>query len=238
MKPLLSKISTSEAVVNYFKSEIEKERLHAGDQLPSERVLQEQLGISRFSLREGLARLNALGIIDIIHGKGAFVSRDINPKSIGIVLVPFRAHNPDRFYEDLFEARMFIEGSLAVLAAQRRSDKDLTTMRKNLELAGTRLNNPEIFGELDYKFHRLIAVMAGNLFLTRMLDIIDDSIQSFLFEHAKNHLSRKNALKRHWEIFYCIGKKDIDNVGALTRRHIKGCKKNFESAGLKNKEEL
>jgi len=133
---------------------------------------------------------------------------------------------------------MFIEGSLAVLAAQQRSDEDLTTMRENLELSGAQLNNPEVFGELDYKFHRLIAVMAGNLFLTQMLDIIDDSIQSFLFEHAKNHLSRENALKRHWEIFYCIKKKNTGTVGALTRRHIKGCKKNFESAGLKNKEKL
>ena len=238
MKPLLSKISTSEAVANYFKSEIEKGRLQPGDQLPSERVLQEQLGISRFSLREGLARLNALGIIDIIHGRGTFVSREINPESIGIVLVPFRSRNPDRFYEDLFEARMFIEGSLAVLAAQRRSEKDLAAMRENLEQSEARLDNPDIFGELDYKFHRLIAVMAGNMFLTRMLDIIDDSIHSFLAGHAKNRPSRENALEGHREIFCCIEKKDAGTIGALTRRHIKGCKKNFESAGLGNKEEL
>ena len=237
MKPLLSKISTSEAVVNYFKSEIEEGRLLPGDQLPSERVLQEQLAISRFSLREGLARLSALGIIDIFHGKGAFVSKTINPASIGILLVPFRSSNPDGFYDDLFEARMFIEGSLAVLAAQRRPAKALTAMRENLAQSEAQLGNPEKFGKLDYGFHRLIATMAGNMFLTQMLDVIDDSIQSFLIEHAKNRLSRENALKTHREIFECIETKDADTIGALTRRHINGCKTNFESANLDNNKE-
>jgi DNA-binding FadR family transcriptional regulator len=48
-------VSTAEATVNYFKEEIEEELLTTGDKLPSEQALQHQLGISRFSLREGLA---------------------------------------------------------------------------------------------------------------------------------------------------------------------------------------
>jgi len=51
----LSRVSTAEAAVNFFKEEIEEGRLTTGDKLPSERALQHQLGISRFSLREGLA---------------------------------------------------------------------------------------------------------------------------------------------------------------------------------------
>lgn len=236
MKPLLSKISTSEAVVNYFTEEIESGRLQPGDQLASERVLQTQLGISRFSLREGLARLNALGIIDTIHGKGAFVSEAVNPESVGIMLIPFRSRNPDRFYEDLFEARMFIEGSLALLAAQRRSDKELAAMRENLAQSEASLNDSAAFGRLDYQFHRLIAGMAGNQFLTQMLDVLDDQIQSFLQKHAKNHLSRTRALETHRNIFQRIEKQDTRTIGALTRSHIKGCKKNFEAATTKNKE--
>ena len=79
--------------------------------------------------------------------------------------------------------------------------------------------------------------MAGNMFLTQMLDVIDDSIQSFLFEHAKNRLSRENALKTHREIYECIEKKDVDTIGALTRRHINGCKTNFESVTIDNNKE-
>ena len=51
----LSCVSTAEATVNYFKEEIEEELLTTGDKLPSEQALQHQLGIIRFSLREGLA---------------------------------------------------------------------------------------------------------------------------------------------------------------------------------------
>ena len=84
----LQKFTTAEAIVNYFKKEIESGRLKPDDKLPSERMLQEEFGISRFSLREGLARLSALGIIRIIHGKGAFINSEINNASLGHVLMP------------------------------------------------------------------------------------------------------------------------------------------------------
>ena len=73
----LQRYTTAEVVVNYFRKEIESGNLKPGLQLPSERVLQKQFGISRFSLREGLARLSALGIIQIQHGKGSFIASDV-----------------------------------------------------------------------------------------------------------------------------------------------------------------
>lgn len=49
---LLSRFSTSEAVVNYFIKKIKEGHLIPGDMLPSERLLQNQLQISRFSFRD------------------------------------------------------------------------------------------------------------------------------------------------------------------------------------------
>ena len=55
-----SKISPSQLVVEYIKEQITSGMLKAGDRLPSERKLQEMMGVSRFALREGLARLTFL----------------------------------------------------------------------------------------------------------------------------------------------------------------------------------
>ena len=88
MTDKLIKISTAEAVVNYFTEQIKSGRLLPGDKLPSERKLQALFGVSRFSLREGMARLNALGLVRVSQGKGAFVNGDACAGSLEKVLIP------------------------------------------------------------------------------------------------------------------------------------------------------
>ena len=78
--------------------------------------------------------------------------------------------------------------------------------------------------------------MAGNRFLTQMLDVLDDQIQSFLQKHARDHASRTRALETHRDIFKRIEQQDTRTIGALTRSHIKGCKRSFEAATTKQKE--
>src|SRR4029077_5150085 len=45
-----------------------------GARLPSERELVEQFGVSRVSIREALRSLEALGVIEILRGRGSFVA--------------------------------------------------------------------------------------------------------------------------------------------------------------------
>ena len=49
--------------------------LAAGDPLPTESELMDELGIGRNSVREALKALQAVGIVDIRHGFGMFVGR-------------------------------------------------------------------------------------------------------------------------------------------------------------------
>jgi GntR family transcriptional regulator len=55
---------------------IRDQHLTQGDQLPPQTVLAKQLNVSRTSLREALARLQAEGLIKQVHGVGTFVSDD------------------------------------------------------------------------------------------------------------------------------------------------------------------
>lgn len=48
--------------------------LHVGDPVPPESELREIFGVSRNSLREALKMLQAVGIVEIRHGHGTFVS--------------------------------------------------------------------------------------------------------------------------------------------------------------------
>ena len=84
----LSKISTADAVVNYIKERIEGGFFKPGEKLPSERLLQKELAVSRFTLREALARLSALGIIKTQHGKGTIVAREMNSSTLADAFIP------------------------------------------------------------------------------------------------------------------------------------------------------
>lgn len=69
----LTVINRSEATMDAIKRIILGRRLRPGSPLPTEAVLCEELGVSRSSVREALRRLEALDIVNVHQGRGAFV---------------------------------------------------------------------------------------------------------------------------------------------------------------------
>ncbi|GIH14541.1 transcriptional regulator [Rugosimonospora africana] len=67
--------SRATEVQEAVKDIILRRGLVAGDPLPTESELMEELGIGRNSVREALKVLQAVGIVDIRHGFGMFVGR-------------------------------------------------------------------------------------------------------------------------------------------------------------------
>lgn len=66
--------STTTAVKNRILSWIEEGRYKPGDVLPSERDLQAEFRVSRVSVREAMVGLHAIGLVEIQHGRGCYVS--------------------------------------------------------------------------------------------------------------------------------------------------------------------
>jgi GntR family transcriptional regulator, arabinose operon transcriptional repressor len=88
-----SRISLHRRLTSRLGADIAAGRLRPGARLPSEKQLGEQFGISRGTVRQGLAALREQGLIEAIAGRGSFV-RGLDPveptgrrRAIG-VLVP------------------------------------------------------------------------------------------------------------------------------------------------------
>ena len=64
----IPKVDLADAVVDRVRDAILGDELEPGSQLPSERDLAVQLGVNRTTVREGLARLEHLGLIDRRQG--------------------------------------------------------------------------------------------------------------------------------------------------------------------------
>ncbi|BBY39240.1 putative HTH-type transcriptional regulator [Mycobacterium mantenii] len=102
-----------------------------GSALPPERDLAEQLGVNRTSLRQGLARLQQMGLIEARHGSGNLV-RD--PQALThpeVVEALVRRLGPE-FLVELLEIRAGLGPLIGRLAAQRGLPEDAEALRAAL----------------------------------------------------------------------------------------------------------
>jgi GntR family transcriptional regulator len=60
-------------IADHLRAAIVKDELAPGAQLPSERELMASYGAARGTVRQAIAALRAQGLIDVQHGRGAFV---------------------------------------------------------------------------------------------------------------------------------------------------------------------
>ncbi len=216
----LSKISTADAVVNYIKERIEGGVFKPGEKLPSERLLQKELAVSRFTLREALARLSALGIIKTQHGKGTIVAREMNSSTLADAFIPLFANQSIKDIIDFFEARVLIEGEAAVLSARRRSDEDLKHFETILADSRQAINDPSRYGELDFLFHMQIAQSSGNVFLQNMMGCMNEYTRRYMKVLANAEVNRNASIAAHEEMYACIKDRDTSKAGIITRKHL------------------
>ncbi len=102
-----------------------------GSALPPERDLAEQLGVNRTSLRQGLARLQQMGLIEARHGSGNVVRDPQGLTHPAVVEALVRRLGPE-FLVELLEVRAALGPMIGRLAAGRRAPEDAGALRAAL----------------------------------------------------------------------------------------------------------
>ncbi len=140
-----------EAVVEQIVDLIRGGDLHAGDRLPGERELAEQLGVSRPTLREAIRTFVDAGVIAIRRGPGGgmFVATDLLPPA----LLAERREMRISEVSGVLEARRVLEPGVAQLAAVHATDADFAAMERTLELQRSHAHDWERLLQLDTRFH-------------------------------------------------------------------------------------
>lgn len=67
----------TQVIVAEVISDIASKRLKLGEQLPSQQELAAQFGVSQPTIREAISALAAMGLVEVRHGSGAFVTRNV-----------------------------------------------------------------------------------------------------------------------------------------------------------------
>lgn len=200
----VKKSRLSDEIAKQIEKAIQEGRFLSGEQLPPERALSEELGVSRPVLREALHMLEMQGLLEIRHGDGTYV-KDPYAELLNVPLPIWVKENQHHIYK-FYEARLVIEPDCAALACQRATPQDIEELKNIVEKSEQVIQegNIIVFIGLDIDFHSKIAHMSGNILLFRMLDSIINPETDLrkVIHRLPEHLSVAQA--RHIEIFKAI----------------------------------
>jgi GntR family transcriptional regulator, transcriptional repressor for pyruvate dehydrogenase complex len=203
--------------------------LPAGARVPSERELTKDLGVGRSTVREALNGLAMLGMVEIRHGQGVFVTGESGPlgepSAIAAALERGVTH-------EFIEARLIIEVQVARLAAVRRTDEDLARLASSIAEQEARLQGDmEALIDVAASFNVVLAEAAHNEILRAMIQ----SFISLMVERAPRIYGLDGFavwdLDEHRGIFAAISDGDPDRAGELMRAHIEALGERYRVVG-------
>jgi GntR family transcriptional repressor for pyruvate dehydrogenase complex len=105
--------------------------LKAGDPLPTEKALEQQLGISRTSIREALRSLEAIGIVESRHGVGRFL-RTFNYDAI-LENLSYNINVNVKNFREIIDVRMALESSFLPRVVPKFEEQDIDRIYRILE---------------------------------------------------------------------------------------------------------
>jgi GntR family transcriptional regulator, transcriptional repressor for pyruvate dehydrogenase complex len=160
-----------EHIVRQIQDSIENGDLKEGDQLPAERELAIQFGVSRTAVREAVKTLREKGLVEAYPGRGTFITRS-TAGSIQQTLDRMIREGPAESTVHLAEVREILEPEIAALAAQHANEEMLTAMRDAISVMDASRQDVGTFIEGDLDFHLALAEAAGNPLILSLIDSI------------------------------------------------------------------
>lgn len=177
----------SDEVADRVRALIDEKNLEAGMKLPAERQLAMQLGVSRNSLREALAKLVSEGVLLSRRGGGTFIRWRHDTWSEQNIVQPLKtlmADDPDYSF-DILEARYAIEASTAWHAAMRATPGEKEKIQLCFE--ATLSEDPDLASQADVRFHLAIAEASHNIVLLQTMRGFFDVLQSSV-KHSRQRM--------------------------------------------------
>jgi len=216
-------------IVEQIQQLIKKGKLKPGDMLPPERILAEQLGVSRPPLREALAALEILGLIESRGGKGNIIKNNFDSSWYKKQLKELEKE--DSPFE-ILEARKAVETQIAALAAKKATKEDIKSIQESLDKMRSLMGKvPEVM-KADREFHTNIAIAAHNCVLLSIVSYLSQGLKERLWVKLKEKswgISERaeRYLREHKIILDAIKNKDDKVASRAMYNHLSSVEKDL-----------
>lgn len=203
--------------------EVLEQSILSGDLKPGERVsadsLAEHFGVSRVPVREAFRSLEAEGWIKQIPRQGYYVEE-----------------NSPTLMVDMFEARLLLEPSTAMLAAERRTREDLREMGAILARSQKEAKRQDVgaLSRSNQDFHAVIARATRNAILEPILIRLGKGVR---FYTIRVDSRRYPAQQEHEQILEAIRAQDGRLASRLAAEHVMATRVALDTELLRSKAE-
>ncbi|MEU8887801.1 FadR/GntR family transcriptional regulator [Streptomyces sp. NPDC048442] len=151
-----------EQAIAHLREQITEGHWPVGTKIPGETTLAKTLGVGRSTVREALRALSEAGLLRARQGSGVFVIAT-EPEEDW----PARLRRAE--ITDVYEVRMLVEVQAARLAAERRTEDDVTALRAAMEARREAVGGGDAaFVDADIALHAVVVDAAHNPVLTSL----------------------------------------------------------------------
>ncbi len=207
-------------VVERLRKMIHSGELSPGDRLPPERDLAKLLGVSRPTLRAGIRSLSTVGILQSKQGAGTFVVEKDDSPTLDSSSLRMLSALHGFTSDEMFEARLALEMSIAGLAAERASSEQMTLMAEEITGMYASLNEPEQYLLHDMQFHQTIASASNNRILTSLMNMIAAILYDSRSKTVKRAKDLKQSAEQHHNIYRAMREHDPEAARRAMHDHL------------------
>jgi len=222
-----------EQIVEQIEQSVQKGDLKPGDQLPAERELAEQFGVSRTAVREAVKALREKGLVEAYPGKGTFItSGSSNPMRQSLDRM-MRSAQVDAT-SSLVEVREILEPEIAALAAVRATEENLNSLREAVAVMDAAKRDPDAYIEADLDFHLELAEAAANPLILSLIDSIIGVLREQRMRIFEVDGGPDRGQYHHKKILEAVEHQDAPGAREAMRAHLRQVREDSRSASKDN----
>jgi DNA-binding FadR family transcriptional regulator len=187
-----------------------------GEKIPAEPELMAALGVSRNTVREAVRALVHAGLLDARPGDGTYVTAT---DGLGAALA--RRFRQGKALE-IIEVRRMIERDAAGLAAERRSEQELATLRElfRVQLAALAAGDRDAYLDAELAFHAAVVDAAHNALLSQLYAQMTASVRESIDFGLGAAMAHSEHVTLHDTLLGAIAAQDAPRAEAAATRHL------------------
>lgn len=222
---MLKNIKTSSLITTVqeqIKTYISDSGLKPGDIIPTEKVLEEQLGISRTSIREALRSLEALGILETRHGVGRFL-RKFNFDAI-LDSLSFNIQVNVKDFRQMIDVRIALESTFLKWVTPEITDDDIQELYKILDRMEYEVQHDiadEDLIKVHTDFHKKLYEKAENELLDHLIGLFATMQRTLMFFKKYRTSDKSEFIDLHRSLIVALETRDIVLVEKTLVDHFK-----------------
>jgi len=199
-----------------------------GEQLPPERVLADNLGTSRGTIRSALATLEETGMVERKRGSGTFVRHRVQgtQEYVAEITSPL----------ELISVRLAVEPPMIRMATVNASSRDLESLEQALLAVETIKTDAEVFSKFDEQFHLCLAEITRNPLMVWLYRHLNEVRGQSQWHRAGDKILNQESIEayniQHRRMFEAIRDRDSREAETIITEHLELARQDLVGARM------